>query len=594
MSQNLFAYVSAFVDELSRAGVRNVCIAPGSRSTPLALTIAQHPDLRCWMHLDERSASFFALGMARALSEPVALLCTSGTAAANFFPAVIEARSFCVPVVVLTADRPPELHDVGAAQTIDQNRLYGCYPKWFVDVALPEGTPEMLRYARTIACRAVATAAAVPSGPVHLNFPFREPLVPTRTEIPAELSASDSLAWTGRPDGAPWVNVADMPPVASDETVRSIAARLLQSSRPVIVCGPQFDAGLAEPLGSLAAALDAPLLADAVSQVRWGNHERCAIIDRYDAMLRDPETSGALVPDVILRFGAIPTSKPLNQYLAANGTAYHIVVDAARWPDPARLASEMVHAEPKSFCARLISSISEMPRIGQSHSEWLARWKRADAAADAALANYSARVTETFEGAVLADVAAIVPAAATIVVSSSMPVRDLDSFARGDSRPLRVLSNRGANGIDGVVSTALGASATLSPEQGPLVLVIGDIAFYHDMNGLLAAKLHKLDATIVVINNDGGGIFSFLPQASQRDSFEELFGTPHGLTFGSAAELYGAAYTLAQNTDELRDVLSRGMDASGLHIVEIRTDRTRNVQLHREAWSQVATALKGM
>lgn len=592
-SGRIFAYIGAFVDELARAGVRNVCIAPGSRSTPLALTIAQHGGLKSWIHLDERSASFFALGMARALNEPVALLCTSGTAAANFFPAVIEARSACVPLVVLTADRPPELRDVGAAQTIDQNRLYGNYPKWFVDVALPDESPDMLRYARTIACRAAATAKSIPAGPVHLNFPFREPLVPVATPVPVDLSASDALAWTGRPDRAPWVSVADAAPVASDQTVCSIAARLRHSQRLIIVCGPQFDADLAEPLAALAAALDAPLLADALSQLRWGDHERCALIDRYDAVLRDADTAASFAPDVVLRMGAIPTSKPLLQFLKRNATAHHIVIDAARWPDPDLVAAEMVRADPKAFCVELMTHVTDAPNSSSDRPRWLAAWKRADINADIALTQYTNELDEVFEGAVLAEVAASAPATATIVVSSSMPVRDLDSFARGDERPLRILSNRGANGIDGVVSTALGAAATLSATEGPLVLVIGDIAFYHDMNGLLAAKLHKLNATIVVVNNDGGGIFSFLPQAARVEHFEKLFGTPHGLGFEPVAKLYDAHYHRARTIADLRLALTESMNASGLHIVEMRTDRERNVQLHREAWNRVAGALHG-
>lgn len=586
------AYVAAFVEELARAGVRSVCIAPGSRSAPLALTIASHPSLRSWVHLDERSAGFFALGMARAGGVPVALLCTSGTAATNFLPAIVEAGRACVPLIVLTADRPPELRDVGAAQTIDQNQLYGGNVKWFVDVALPEATPEMLRYVRTLACRATAMARATPAGPVHLNFPFREPLVPVAAEPPSGMSDGDALAWYGRPDGAPWVVVDDAPPVATRQTVERIATQLLGARRPLLICGPQFDSSLAPPLAALASRIGAPLLADPLSQVRWGTHDRSAVIDRYDAALRADGTA-ALAPDLVLRIGALPTSKVLLQYVQRHATARHIVVDSARWPDPTLLAAELVHADPRTLCELLLERGMRDSNAHGADGQWLPTWQRLNTDAGAALTAYMATLEEPFEGSVLAEVAALLPAGGTLFVSSSMPVRDLDAFAAGNARPIRVLANRGANGIDGVVSSALGVAATRGEGDGPLVLVIGDLAFYHDMNGLLAARLHALDVTIVVINNDGGGIFSFLPQAAYPSHFEQLFGTPHGLRFEPVAQLYGASYYSADTVESLRQGLVAGMTGRGLHIIEIRTDRARNVVLHREAWSRVASALAG-
>jgi 2-succinyl-5-enolpyruvyl-6-hydroxy-3-cyclohexene-1-carboxylate synthase len=585
-------YVGAFVDELARAGVRHVCIAPGSRSTPLAAMIAEHPSLRTWMHLDERSAAFFALGMARALGEPVALLCTSGSAAANFLPAVVEASSACIPLLVLTADRPPELRDIGSAQTIDQNRLYGAHAKWFVEVALPEATPDLLRYVRTLAGRAAALARATPAGPVHLNFPFREPLVPVPMAEPADLSPADKLAWRGRPDGAPWVAVTDASMRLDDEVVRRLAAQLVQAKWPLLVCGPQYDEELPARLAALAQWIGAPLLADPLSQLRWGPHDRSAVIDRYDAALRHDATAASLAPDLVLRIGAAPTSKPLLQFLQRHGTATSIVVDASRWPDPTLLAAEMVHADPSVVCLQLLQALAAGGAPARDGA-WLGSWRRVNDATAAALAHCTASFDEPFEGCALADVAAALPAGGTLFVSSSMPVRDLDAFAAGDGRTLSVLANRGANGIDGVVSTALGvAAAARETGDGPLVLAIGDVAFYHDMNGLLAAKLHELDATVVLLNNDGGGIFSFLPQAAQPAHFEQLFGTPHGLDFAPVAALYGARYTRAEDMAGLRTAVAAGVSGRGLHIVELRTERARNVVLHRLAWAAVATALE--
>lgn len=543
------------------------------------------------MHLDERCAAFFALGMARMLHAPVALLCTSGTAAANFFPAIVEARRAGVPLLVLTADRPPEARDVGSAQTIDQNRLYGEHAKWFVEVALPEATPDLVRYARTLAGRAHALASATPCGPVHLNFPFREPLVPVEMEPPANMSAGDTLAWHGRSAGAPWVAVHNPRPAPESELVGRLSAELLAARRPLIVCGPQHDEGLAAPLASLAAGLGAPLLADPLSQLRWGTHDRSHVIDRYDAALRDDATVEALEPDLVLRIGEAPTSKALLQYLKRHATARHIVVDAASWPDPMLLASDVIHTDPRLFAEALLRPIGQGADTHSKSSGWLATWREIDQLAGAALSAYCTSLRENFEGRALAEVACLVPSNGTLFVSSSMPVRDLDSFAGGDCRALLVLANRGANGIDGVVSTALGAAAARSESDGPLVLVIGDVALYHDMNGLLAAKLHGLDVTVVLLNNDGGGIFSFLPQAAHGSHFELLFGTPHGLDFAPVAAVYGARYRLADTMETLRDAVRESVSSRGLQMIEMRTDRARNVDLHREAWAAVATAL---
>jgi 2-succinyl-5-enolpyruvyl-6-hydroxy-3-cyclohexene-1-carboxylate synthase len=583
-----FAFVGAFVDELARSGVRHVCISPGSRSTPLALMIADHPDLKSWIHLDERSGAFFALGIARALGEPVALLCTSGTAAANFYPAIVEANVAGIPLVILTADRPPELRDVGAGQTIDQNQLYGSHVKWFVEVALPDAAPSMLRYARTLAARCAATARSSPPGPVHLNFPFREPLVPIPVEAGPDLSGDDLVAWKGRQGGAPWVAVAGGSMNVDQATVARLASQLLLAKRPIIVCGPQSDPQLGDALGDIASALSAPLLGDPLSQTRWGSHDRTTLIDRYDAIVRHPRAAESLSPDFILRIGAIPTSKALFQWMEKQTDALLVVVDAARWPDPSSRAHEMIQADARRLCETLLPCLSG----ASSGPGWLNRWQSANDIAGAAIVDYAAKLDEPFEGGVLGEVVACLPERATLFASSSMPVRDLDTFGEGDARMIRVMSNRGANGIDGVVSTALGAAAVSNESgAGPTVLAIGDIAFYHDMNGLLAAKTHGIDATIVVINNDGGGIFSFLPQALDQKHFEKLFGTPHGLDFSHAAELYGATYARADSTESLRRAVTAGIEGRGLHIVEVQTDRARNVVLHREAVSAVARAL---
>src|SRR5574341_1144365 len=349
--QSAYLYIGAFVDELSRAGVKHVCFCPGSRSAPLAMRLAGHPGFRLWQHLDERSAAFFALGMAKAQRQPVVLLCTSGTAAANFFPAVVEAHYACVPLVVLTADRPPELRDFGAPQTIDQIKMYGPYAKWFVEMALPEATADVLRYARTVACRAVAEAAAPPAGVVHLNFPFREPLVP----VPAEASFGEDAreAFEGRADGRPYAVLTSGPRITDPKTIETLASELSHITPGLIIAGPQTDPDFPKAVAQLGAAFGYPILADPLSGVRCGPHARDHVIDAYDAFLRDSNVVERLAPGVILRFGAMPTSKPVLQYLQRYPGVRQLLVGEDGWRDAASLASDVIHADARLFCAAL-------------------------------------------------------------------------------------------------------------------------------------------------------------------------------------------------------------------------------------------------
>jgi 2-succinyl-5-enolpyruvyl-6-hydroxy-3-cyclohexene-1-carboxylate synthase len=610
------AYVGAFVDELVRAGVRHVCVSPGSRSTPLAVLFAEHPGVRLWMHYDERSAAFFGLGIARASQQPVALVCTSGSAAANYFPALIEARYARVPLVVLTADRPPELRENGAPQTIDQVKLYGDHAKWFFDMPLPEGTADALRFARTLAGRAAATAATAPAGPVHLNMPFREPLVPVAGPTAAD---DDPVAIGGRPDGAAYAAVHEGRRAPEAALVERLADELGGLARGLIVCGPQDDPALAPSAVALSAALGYPILADPLSGVRCGRHDRSLVLDAYDAFLRDASFVDATAPEVVLRFGAMPTSKPLLLYLQRHPGARQVVVDGgAGWQEPTSLASTHVWADGSRLCRALVERFvlaagtaekphapqhegRDAPRKGASargngsagagrrDSAWLGRWVEVDRAARAAIRDELDGIEEPFEGRVFAELADLLPEGTTLFAGNSMPVRDLDTFFPSRGQAIRMLANRGTNGIDGVVSSALGASVV---SDGPLVLVIGDLSLYHDMNGLLATRLHGLDATIVLLNNDGGGIFSFLPQAAHPESFERLFGTPHGLDFRPAVEMYGGRFERVTGWTAFRHAVGPALKAPGLKVIELPTERRRNVELHRRVWPAVSAAIR--
>jgi 2-succinyl-5-enolpyruvyl-6-hydroxy-3-cyclohexene-1-carboxylate synthase len=534
-----------------------------------------HAAIRVWMHVDERSAAYFALGMAKASRRPVVLLATSGTAALNFAPAVAEARYGRVPLIVLTADRPPELRELGAPQTIDQMNLYGRHAKWWLEMPLPEATDNAARHARMAAARAAAIAQDPPAGPVHLNVPLREPLIPSLDR--PRIDDGQAPSEIGVVRASRRFTAGELAPLAEE---------LGRVPDGIIVCGPQDDGELPWAAAGLATVLGYPLLADPLSLVRCGSHDRSLVIDAYDAFLRDEETAERLRPGVILRLGALPTSKPLFQFMRRRRDARQIVVDAGGWPDPILSASDVYRGEATSFCRALTAALGQC-RAGNGRADvWRAISSRTRAAIDSRLGADAA----ISEPAVFADLAALLPDGATLYAGNSMPVRDLDSFFPAGERSVRFLANRGANGIDGVLSSALGASAAAS---GPHVLVIGDLSFYHDMNGLLAAKRHGLSATIVLVNNDGGGIFSFLPQAEHPEQFEELFGTPHGLDFRPACELYGAGHELPQSREEFREAVSGGLSAPGVQVIEVRTDRTANAALHRDLWRIGAAASGG-
>lgn len=565
------------VDGLAWAGVEHAVVCPGSRSTPLAVALLRHPSVKVWMLIDERSAAFFGLGLARATGRPVALLCSSGTAAANFLPAMVEAFLSRIPLIALTADRPVEVRGWGAAQTIDQDDLFGSHVKLYAELPIPEDRPELLRMARRSGARAVAVAMDTPRGPVHLNVPFREPLLPA------------SLGEFPTPEPVEAKALEESIEIPASASIDRLAARIMATGRGVIVCGPENDPGVAAAASRLAAAAGYPLIADPLSGVRCGPHDRANVIDAADAFLRDADTASRLRPDLVVRVGAMPTSKPVFQFLQGCEARTHVVLDQLPgWRDPFFLATETIDASPAVALDALADALSSF----SAGTEWIGEWRSIQHIARETVAMAAAADPEMFEGRVYAELARLLPDGATLVAGNSMPVRDLDTFFPGNSRAVRFIANRGANGIDGVISTALGVAAA---GQGPVVLGIGDLSFQHDMNGLLAAKLHGLNLTIVVTNNDGGGIFSFLPQASQTDraTFETLYGTPTGIDLGAATGLYGGTFTRAADWTQFRDAVAAGIAGEGLHVIEVVTDRERNVHQHRAIWRAVADRLAG-
>jgi len=587
------------VQELVASGVSAVCLSPGSRSTPLTVAAADHPDLTTFSVLDERSAAYFALGRSRRSGEPTALVCTSGTAAANYHPAVIEAHQSRVPLVVLTADRPAELHDSGANQTVDQQGLYGDAVRF--ERTLPEPAPEdrRLRAVRVAVDRAVAAATDTEPGPVHLNVPLAKPLEPTEApgDVPGSFAESAPLADEGR-DG-PFVRTASGTATPSEATLAGLADAVEGGDRGLVVAGP-LNPGTVDPdaVVDLAAATGFPLLADPLSGLRFGEHvaeddDRSVnasehgggplVCGGYDSYLDGAygladagPTGGATdtpadragewpTPEVVVRFGASPTSKVLRRTLRDAAERQIVVDPAGGWPEAEFTATDLVAADPTAVARGLVERVEQSDATDTA--AWRERLERAERAHwDAVTAG---RDEAFFEGAVLATVLEGAPDPATIFLSNSMPVRDGDRFGQPRAADLTVLGNRGASGIDGIVSSALGAG---SATDEPLVCVLGDLAYYHDMNGLLSVARCGVDATVVLLNNDGGGIFHLLPIEAFDPPFTEQFRTPHGLDFEPSGDLYGLDYERVTDAEGFETAYRASLDSEGTQVVEVVTD----------------------
>ena len=581
------AFARALFEEWARAGLEHVCICPGSRSGPLAIAAAASP-LRHSVHLDERSAGFFALGLARATQVPVVLLCTSGTAAANFAPAVIEAHYARVPLVVLTADRPTEVREWGAGQTIDQQRLFGSHVRWFAEVAEPSARPERLRYARALASRAAELARGRPPGPVHLNLPFRDPLDPRPVpgEVPQDLAERDPCAARGR-GAAPYTRVQRGRAEPDPEAVEHLAAELADAERGVVFCGPlDGDETLGRAVVQLAARLGWPLLAEALSVARRTPPTSDAPpIATASWLLGNRHFAESHRPDRVLRFGASPTHKAVARWL--NEVPVHIAVDPDElWHDAGHRAAERWCVAPEPLCSALLERLPEPP----APSAWARDFADAERRAAAALATQLEADESLLEPRLVGELAAALPDDALLYVSSSMPVRDLDALWPDDAPVPRVLCNRGANGIDGMVSSALGAAAT----GARVVLLCGDLALLHDASGLLSARRFDLKLTLVVVDNDGGGIFSMLPVADfpEEARFREIFRTPHGHDLVALSAGAGVPATRVTSWSHFRAALKESLAAAGPRTLVVPCDADASLACRRGLARAVDTALR--
>jgi 2-succinyl-5-enolpyruvyl-6-hydroxy-3-cyclohexene-1-carboxylate synthase len=558
-------FAATLVDEWLRCGVRHAVVCPGSRSTPLALALAERPEIALQVHHDERSGGFLALGLGLAGGRPAVVLTTSGTAAAELHAVVVEADLAGVPLLACTADRPPELRDVGAPQAIDQVHLFGRAARWFGDPGVPDlgSAPRW----RAFAGRAYAATLGARPGPVHLNLPFREPLVGSAGPLPPGRGDRPWVATGSAAATAPATGV-DVP-----DGLRELAGR-----RGVIVAGAAPFDGPA--LHGLADALGWPVLAEPRSPA-W--IPAATGILHLDGILRSRRAADGLQPEAILRVGAPGASRVVNEWLAASG-AGEVVVGAPGWSDPAGTAATVIDGPPAGVLAALRSGVANpAPRA------WLERWQAASDAAATAVASALAQESTPNEPALARDVVAALPEGARFVVASSMPIRDVERYA-APRHGVTVLANRGANGIDGTVSTAVGLAIG---SAAPTALLIGDIALLHDSNGLLGAAGRGIDLVCVVVDNDGGGIFSFLPQARAlpTERFETLFGTPHGLDLVAVAAAFGVDAHALGRDDEVGAAVRQATAKGGVHVLVARTDRAANIGVHGRIDDAVAAAV---
>lgn len=561
LTNETFAPLRVMIDEFVRAGVEYAVVAPGSRNAPIAYAIGDNRGLKVWSVLDERQAGFFALGLAKSTGKPAIVTCTSGSAAANLHPAIIEASHAGVPLIVLTADRPPELRDVGAGQAIDQINLYGGAVRWFVEAGNHPISDQTLRHFRALGSRAVSEAATGNPGPVHINLPLREPLCPIDMDLG---EAAGSLGAVGRPDGEPWTAEASATPLAQD-----LYSAVAAANHPIIVVGDQHQRDLALTISHFSTATGIPVFADSLSQMRRAQlAEHTPVIAAYDLILASQPVRHQLVPDLIIRVGELPTSKSLRGWLTETDCRQIVLDPRGGWQDPTRSASGIWVCDP------LATFTAAAARI-ESHTaaaSWTSAWTGLERAAQSAIDHALAEEPFPFEPAVYRSLLGGLQGGASIFVSSSMPIRDVESYGPIGRDDLRYLSNRGANGIDGVISTALGVRAPYNCDR--VIVLTGDLAFLYDASALAIAQRHDIPLTIVCVDNDGGGIFSFLPVAEHKDHFEELIATPSGVDVEAVAKAYGFAYSAPRDAQQL----AAAVEQPGF--IHLKTDRTANKAAH--------------
>ena len=611
-------YIAALVDEFYQLGVRHAVFSPGSRSTTMAMLFTEYEGFETYMNIDERSASFMALGIAKAHKEPTVLVCTSGSAVAHYLPAILEAQYSGVPLIVLSADRPYTLLHTGAPQTVDQQKIFGTAVNYYEELAVPQ-KEHYYTYPRQVARKAYMKAMDTKKGPVHINIPLFEPLVPELDRKHFEAGRSpykvfkpnygDVFSYQNRSNNTSNAsnasNVSDVSDVSYTKNTTDNSANntnnfnnsnllLTQYKRVLILAGPQIDIDEVESIHSFAENLQAPILADPLSNVRRchktgtidDNHEVASnrnndtdmiqkkhfsdvVISTYDAFLADKDLWPVLKPDCVIQFGQIVVSKRVQQMVASWDNVEYIEVNPTM-DSMNPMGKTTIHMQAS------IDMFTHLFAVKNESNAYLNRWQRLEVAGKAQLST-AIEEPSCFEGRTIRELQQHIPDNSQVLVANSMTVRDFDYFWLSGESDAVLYGNRGVNGIDGTVSTALG----LATNHQPTYLVTGDLSLFHDLNGLAVAKTHNLNLTIILHNNDGGGIFEYLPQKGTKH-FDYLFSTSQGLDYSGAAKLYGCDYTKISSPDELSSVLANVSQETGVHIIEIPTNREYSRELHKK------------
>jgi len=568
-------YIAALVDEFYQLGVRHAVFSPGSRSTTMAMLFKEHEGFETYMNIDERSASFMALGIAKAHKEPTVLVCTSGSAVAHYLPAILEAQYTGVPLIVLSADRPHTLLHVGAPQTVDQHKIFGTAVNYFEELAVPQES-HYYTYPRQVARKAYMKAMDTKKGPVHINVPLFEPLVPelSRNHFEAGRSSfkvvkpnySSVFGCDNRNNLTHINNVIDV--AHNNDSTKEINDLLERYERILILAGPQIDVDEADMIRSFGEALQAPILADPLSNVRGCGTSK-VVISTYDALLARQSLWYELKPDCVIQFGQIVVSKRVQQMVASWDNVEYIEVNAT-------MDSMNPTGKTTMHMQASIDVFTSLYSVNNDSLAYLGKWQHLETAGKQKLGT-AIEEPSCFEGRTIRELQQHISDNAQVLIANSMSIRDFDYFwFSGESKAV-LYGNRGVNGIDGTISTALGLAAN----GRPTYLVTGDLSLFHDLNGLAVAKTHNLNLTIILHNNDGGGIFEYLPQKGTKH-FDYLFSTSQGLDYSGAAKLYGCGYTKISSPDELSSVLANVSQETGVHIIEIPTNREYSRELHKK------------
>ena len=572
-----YAFSNLFVDILEYYQVKNACICPGSRSSPIAISLFDNQNIKTWTHIDERGAGFFCTGIARIAKNPVVVLSTSGTAASNFLPSIIEATYSQMPLVIVTADRPSELQGTGALQTIDQTNIFGIYPKISINLPTPRNKVQLLEIMFKKVFDAMNIITKVPQGVIHVNFPFDDPLHPINIEKDQTLEIQNVIKKLKRTLKNTTQSKRKHSIQLNNATKDILEEALTISNRGLIVCGPNNNSFSSDDIILFSEKIGFPILADPLSQVRTGNHNLTNIIDNYDLFLKNKTIADSLTPDLIIRVGMTPTSKTLLQYLNYKKNATQIILNPFSFSDPNHSANFHIKENPNILLKILQTQNNKPNRI------WQKSWQDIQIQTLNTINNVFEKTDVISEPSIYIDLHKSLPPKTILYVSNSMPIRDTDMFF-SKRQGIQILGNRGSSGIDGMISSATG---TATQTQSPVILLIGDIAFLHDLNSLLLCANTQPNLTIIILNNNGGGIFSFLPQSKFKKYFKHLFLTPHDLTFKDAADLFQLPYRNPTSRKIFIKNIQNFIAKKGPKIIEITSTTSKNKLLHENVFKKI-------